>query len=264
MARGVDGRSIFIDDLDRRDLLGTVLGLKPETDLSILAYCLMGNHFHFALKVGNTPLSQIMQRLLTAYVIGFNARHAREGHLFQARYKAFLCHNDAYLIALVRYIHMNPVRAGLAANPGDWPWSSHRQYARRTRSPLADSRLFFDAAGPDAREYEQWATDADKDFKPWPEAGTSAPLFREEAVERPSLDALASDLFPDDLDALKSGSRLRAISAKKYVIAQRALRSGLSLASVAAWMGCSTPAVHQLLRRNTLITLRPDPDVSTV
>jgi REP element-mobilizing transposase RayT len=82
MARGVDGRAVFVDDLDPRDFLGTALRLKSETNHSILAYCLMGNHFHFAIKVGHTPLSQIMHRLLTAYVIGFNARHARVGHLF--------------------------------------------------------------------------------------------------------------------------------------------------------------------------------------
>ena len=166
MARGVDGREVFVDDLDRRDFLGTILGLKSQTNCSIIAYCLMGNHFHLAIKVGTTPLSHIMHRLLTAYVIGFNARHAREGHLFQARYKSVLCLDDSYLIALVRYIHMNPVRAGLTVGPEDWPWSSHRYYAERTGSPLVDPRLFFDVAGSSSREYERSSANAAQNIDP--------------------------------------------------------------------------------------------------
>jgi hypothetical protein len=87
------------------------------------------------------------------------------------------------------------------------------------------------------------------------------PLHREEAIELEPLDALAAGLFPDDIDALRGRSRLRAVSRKKSIVAERAIRNGHSLASIAAWMGCSSPAIHQLLRRNKLIKLRPDPSV---
>src|SRR3569832_1733814 len=97
MARGVDGREIFADEADRRTFLEITRSVKNETAYSLLAYCLMGNHFHFAMRGGPIPLSRIMQRLLTSYAMAFNVRHDRQGHLFQARYKAIVCLDDAYL-----------------------------------------------------------------------------------------------------------------------------------------------------------------------
>jgi REP element-mobilizing transposase RayT len=246
MARGVDGREIFADDLDRRNFMGTVLRLKTETPYSILAYCLMGNHFHFAIKVGASPLSQIMQRLLTSYVIGFNGRHSREGHLFQARYKSFLCLDNSYLIALVRYIHRNPVRAGLVASPGDWPWSSHQLYAKRTPAPLADTSLFFSIA----EDQEYSPSNVHDSFNPWPESERHSVLLRKDSEERKTLDDLASDIFPDDIMALRSGERTRALSKKKSILAARAVQNGYSLSTIATWMGCTPSAVHHLIRRN--------------
>lgn len=253
MARGVDGREVFVDDQDRRDFLATALRLKAETSYSILAYCLMGNHFHFAIRVENIPLSRVMHRLLTTYVLGFNARHERAGHLFQARYKSFLCLDDAYLISLIRYIHMNPVRAGLTSCPGDWAWSSYREYAGRADGILADTRLFFAAthpSKPDARDYETWAAGADADFEPWPQTGMSPPLLRAETESAASLDAIASSLFPNDLDEIKSGGRRREMTRKKLLVAEKAVENGHSLTSIAAWMKCTPPAIHHLLRRN--------------
>ncbi|MDE2140889.1 MAG: transposase [Elusimicrobia bacterium] len=252
MARGVDGRAIFNDERDRRDFLRIILALQSETHFSILAYCLMGNHFHFALRVGSTPLSRIIQRLLTQYVLGFNQRHEREGHLFQARYKAALCLDDVYLITLIRYIHMNPVRAGLTKTPDDWPWSSYQHYVGRTSIPITNTRLFFEALnieGASAEEFARWPTVGDESFNPWPSDRTF-PLLREEEAGVEPIDALASSLFPEDLAALKSGSRLRAITAKKRRLADQALRNGHSLVSIAAWMKCSPSAIHHLLRRN--------------
>ena len=253
MARGVDGREVFVDDMDRRDFLETALRLKTEMPYSILAYCLMGNHFHFAIRVENIPLSRVMHRLLTAYVLGFNVRHAREGHLFQARYKSVLCLDDAYLIALIRYIHMNPVRAGLVSSPSDWPWSSHRQYAGKAAAALADTRLFFDVAharAPNAHEFERWSIGEDDDFKPWPRAEAAPPLLREEPRIAESLDDIGQALFPDELAELRSGSRRRALTGKKSLVVEKAIQNGHSLASIAAWMNCTPPAIHRLLRRN--------------
>ena len=253
MARGVDGRDVFIDESDRRIFLTTILRLKSETAFSILAYCLMGNHFHFAIKIGKTPLSRIMHRLLTTYVLGFNSRHTREGHLFQARYKSILCLDDAYLIGLIRYIHMNPVRAGLVTNCGDWPWSSHRQYTEKTSTPLADTKLFFDAAAawePATQEFERWENDANGSFEPWPKIETSSRLLREDSPDVSTLDAIALELFPDDLEELKSGSRRRDISQKKAIVVKKAVQNGHSQIAIAAWMSCAPSAIHRLLRRN--------------
>jgi REP element-mobilizing transposase RayT len=256
MARGVDRRDIFVDDQDRRDFLRTVLEVKCETPFSILAYCLMGNHFHFAMKVENTALSRIMQRILTSYVRGFNARHDREGHLFQARYKSLLCLTDTYLIALIRYIHMNPVRAALISNPAAWPWSSYRQYTVRTTSPLADTDIFFNAIGKtgaaSSQGFERRAQEADDNFKPWGDGDTESPplLLRTDPTEPDPVEVLAGELFPNDLTELQSGSRRREISRKKIRVAETAIKMGHSLTSIAKWMNSTPQAIHNLLHRN--------------
>jgi putative transposase len=99
--------------------------MEEEFSVRVIAYCLMGNHFHLAIQVGPVPLGSAMQHLLSSYCRYFNSRHERTGHLFGGRHKASICTHDRYLAALIRYIHMNPVRAGLVALPGDWPWSSY-------------------------------------------------------------------------------------------------------------------------------------------
>jgi REP element-mobilizing transposase RayT len=247
MARGVDGRDIFIDDHDRRVFLRNILRLKSESPHSILAYCLMGNHFHFAIRVGNIPLSRIMHRLLTAHAVAFNGRHDRQGHLFQARYKSVLCLDDRYLIALIRYIHMNPVRAGLVSRPDLWPWSSHQQYAERMNSSLVDTRLLFGALHAE----ENWMERQDDDFDPWPEPVSPSPLLREERTKPGSIDDLAAALFDDDHSRmeLKSGSRRREIARKRRLLAEACLKNGHSLLAISRWLGCTSPAVHHLLRR---------------
>jgi hypothetical protein len=88
----------------------------------------MPNHFHLLIRVGKFNLALIMQTILTRYAMHFNIEQRRKGHLFQSRYKAILCSDDPYLLTLIRYIHLNPVRAGLAAGPKDWRWSGHEEY----------------------------------------------------------------------------------------------------------------------------------------
>ncbi|HXT00287.1 MAG TPA: transposase [Elusimicrobiota bacterium] len=249
MARGVDGREIFADDSDRQAFLAAAHGLSEDTSCTILAYCLMGNHFHLALRVGKIPLSRIMHRLLSRYAMAFNFRHDRQGHLFLARYKSILCLDDAYLIGLVRYIHMNPVRAGFVSAPEGWPWSSHLVYAGKDGGGFVDKRVFFDALG--GQGYEQWMSGGDAKFSPWPEPLPSSPLLREEAfddeVDNEPVDKIASDLFPEDLIEIRSESRRRDLSLKRKRLAKAALQRGHTLASIAEWLGRTPSALHQLL-----------------
>lgn len=126
MARGVERRPIFADDHDRRRFLDLMCRHERELGAKIIAYCLMGNHFHLAIRVAASTLGTFMQRLNGDYAGGFNHRHDRVGHLFESRYKDKLCLDDRYLLTLIHYIHMNPVRAGMVSHPGDWPWSSFK------------------------------------------------------------------------------------------------------------------------------------------
>jgi hypothetical protein len=102
--------------------------LIPETHTYCFAWALLPNHFHLLLKTGKTPIADLMRRLLTGYASWFNKKYKRHGQLFQNRYKSFLCQEDVYLKELVRYIHLNPLRAGMVVDMkalDNYPWSGH-------------------------------------------------------------------------------------------------------------------------------------------
>ena len=113
MIRGIERREIFRNNYDREDLINRLEVLCPATQTSCYAWVFLSNHAHFLFRTGETPLSKLMRRLLTGYVISFNYRHRRSGQLFQNRFKSIICQEDTYLLELVRYIHLNPIRAGI-------------------------------------------------------------------------------------------------------------------------------------------------------
>jgi len=113
MIRGIECRKIFINGKDRGDFLDRLAKLLPETQTACYAWAFIQNHAHFLFRTGVAPLARVMRRLLTGYAVSFNRSHKRQGQLFQNRYKSIVCQEDAYLKKLVRYIHLNPVRAGI-------------------------------------------------------------------------------------------------------------------------------------------------------
>ena len=126
--RGIERRQIFKDDNDREDFLVRLEKLLPVTKTSCFAWALIPNHAHFLFRTGNVPIATLMRRLLTGYAVYFNHRHKRSGQLFQNRYKSILCQEDAYLLELVRYIHVNPFRAGLVKSLDEldkYPYCGH-------------------------------------------------------------------------------------------------------------------------------------------
>lgn len=116
MIRGIERTAIFRDDKDREAFLDRLAGVLLESSTPCYAWSLMGNHAHFLFRTGEMPIARVMRKLLTGYAVSFNRRHRRHGHLFQNRYKSILCEEDAYLLELVRYIHLNPLRAGVVDN----------------------------------------------------------------------------------------------------------------------------------------------------
>ncbi len=112
MARGIEKRSIFKDDIDKAQFVSRIEKCVAETGVSIYAWALMPNHVHLLVRTGNTPLSKFMQKLLTGHATYFNKKYNRVGHLFQNRYKSILVQAEIYLLKLVRYIHINPLKAG--------------------------------------------------------------------------------------------------------------------------------------------------------
>src|SRR4030043_610944 len=128
MVRGIDRKKIFTDKKDYSAFIGRLGDLLIESKTSCYAWALIPNHFHLLLRSGNVPISVLMKRLLTGYAVNFNRRHRRYGHLFQNRYKSILCQEDSYLLELVRYIHLNPIRAGIVRDLNEldaYPYSGH-------------------------------------------------------------------------------------------------------------------------------------------
>lgn len=111
IVRGIERRKVFFDDADRDNFIDRVGGVVTDTNTACYAWALIPNHFHLLLRTGQVPVATVMRRLLTGHAGYFNKRHRRSGHLFQNRYKSILCQEDTYLLELVRYIHLNPLRA---------------------------------------------------------------------------------------------------------------------------------------------------------
>jgi putative transposase len=128
IGRGIEGSKIFRDREHREDFLDRLGRLCEGKALSVYAWALLGTHFHLLIRSGNQSLSQSMRKLLTGYVVNFNRRHKRYGHLFQNRYKSILCEEDPYLLELTRYIHLNPLRARMVKDLRElrfYPWAGH-------------------------------------------------------------------------------------------------------------------------------------------
>ena len=134
-SRGDRREPIFEDDEDRRALLYVIGEALDRFDASMLAYCLMGNHYHFVLQTRRANLSRVMHHINGIYTQMFNNRHRKVGHLFQGRFKAILVDRDAYLLEVCRYVELNPVRARMVLSPGEWAWSSYRAHLCQVKGP---------------------------------------------------------------------------------------------------------------------------------
>ena len=138
IVRGIEKRDIFSNDADRLDFVTRFSKLLESTGTQCLAWALLSNHFHLLLRATDIPLATFMRRLLTGYAVTFNLRHHRTGHLFQNRYKSLACEEEQYLLELVRYVHLNPLRAGLVATLDDldsYFWSGHSVLMKKNELP---------------------------------------------------------------------------------------------------------------------------------
>lgn len=128
MLRGINQQQIFEDDEDNQKFLWILRECREISEYKLLAYCLMGNHIHLLIKEGKEPLELIFKRICGRFVYWYNIKYQRSGHLFQDRFKSEPVDNDAYLLSVIRYIHQNPVKAGISRKAEDYPYSSWREY----------------------------------------------------------------------------------------------------------------------------------------
>jgi len=169
MARGIERRKIFWDDKDRTSFLERLALILEETQTQCYAWALIPNHFHILLRTGPTPLSKVMRRLMTGYAVTFNIRHRRSGHLFQNRYKSVVCEEDPYLLELIRYIHLNPLRAKLVEDLkalDKYQWTGHNAILGRRKNPLVpEPRSKESSSAEGGFSFYQFRPETEKDNK---------------------------------------------------------------------------------------------------
>ena len=163
ISRGVKQSRIFQEDCDRMDFLRLIRLTRDDEPFILHDYCLMGNHYHLLLQPAGGSLSKIMQSINSVYSNRFNKRHGATGHVLQGRFHSIPVEADAYLTTVSRYIHLNPVRAGLVNRPEDYPWSNYRAMITGTPDSLADSRFvlgyFGYEVGRQRQAYKQFVED---------------------------------------------------------------------------------------------------------
>lgn len=135
MNRGQNRQSIFIDQNDYKNFLSIIDQAYERWKIQVYGFCLMGNHYHLCLGTPESNISRVMRHIDGVYTQRFNRSHNQDGSLFRGRYKALVVEEESYLSQVVRYIHLNPVKAGLTKQPQEYKWSSHQYYTGFKKKP---------------------------------------------------------------------------------------------------------------------------------
>lgn len=227
--RGNGRQVVFRDDEDCRTFLSRLLNYRDITGIRVLAYCLMVNHYHLVTQTAEIPLEDFMQGLLGSYTRLFNDRWNTVGHLFQGRYEARRCKTDNDVRCAIRYVHLNPVEAGLVAAPDQWPWSGHRALLGAA-DPIMDAALaggFF--GGPEGYQ-----------------AFMDMPLAKH---ERPALEAIAAESAPCcSVAELRTGGKRPELVRARRAFAVACLQAGYRRGEIAKFLCRSAPSITKLLK----------------
>jgi len=267
-SRGDRREPIFEDDKDRAVLLNIVGQMLARFDSIALAYCLMGNHYHFVLGTRQANLSAMMRQINGVYSQAYNRRHGKVGHVFQGRFKAILIDRDNYLLEVCRYVDLNPVRAGMVEHAGDWPWSSYRAHCGLAESlPWLDTPgLHGFVLGDDAKTLAQRRRAAQQ-YAEWVQAGRGVRLWDESLRQQIYLgdeEFIRNQQDEADKAGLTSREVPKAQRTKNVTLAQwmahsedRAealwhahVDSGITMTALANELGVSVARVSQLIRRH--------------
>lgn len=246
--RGNGSKDIFFDEIDYQRFLDEMSRLEAF-GIEFLAYCLMPNHFHLLLSVADTPLSDVMQVALSRYARIFNIRRSTSGHVFQGRYWADLIDSNEYLLNSIRYLHLNPVAAGLVTRPEDWRWSSHRALlgeADQLIDPAKTLGYFGDDEASARGRYLELLAAPARNFK--------APSAKRPAPSQ-DLEVLAHDAaqtFTVTVQDLRAPSWRPEVTRSKRLFAKRALDCGYNRGEIAAFLGCHPTAISKMMSRGGL------------
>ena len=260
--RGNHQQAVFDHEADYYAFEAILARTLRRYDARVHAYCWMTNHVHLATQVGDVRLGRLVQAVASSYARRKQRRVPTTGHLFERRYRGILVESDAYWLTLVRYIHRNPVEAGIVTDPMDYRWSGHRGYLGRACPPwltTAPTLAMFGRGAADAvAEYRRFvAEDSATESTPCgATVVTPEPMAAFELGGRGDVQSLervvaqvSSELGVDPM-LLVSGRRDSALVHARLEITRRALATGAaSLAAVAARLGRSSSTLSEQLNR---------------
>lgn len=284
--RGNHRQPIFLVPSDRAMLDDLVAEGLARFSARVHAYCWMTNHVHMAIQVGDTPLGPLVQRIAGQYARRLQRRLPTTGHLFEGRYRAVLVDADEHLLRLTRYIHLNPSRAGMVADPVDYPWSGHRAYLGLAVVPWLTTDFTLRVLGPDMRrarrEYrrmialggdpedsvqfshgvpgdcrvlgpDRFLNDLEVKRTQVSRIGGAQGRRSGPRCDRPSLEQLvdaAATEFGVGAEVLASASRSSALTRARCAVAERAVACGVaSLCEVARRLNRSHSSLSEALER---------------
>ena len=227
MVRGINKQDIFRDDEDRQRYLNTMIRFSEETNTGIIAWCLMSNHVHLLLKSDKLP-DQYMKKLGCSYVPYYNRKYGRVGHLFQDRYKSETITDDNYLLAVVRYIHMNPEKAHICGMT-EYKWSSYNEYL--SGSSVINTDLVLSILG-DAENYTRFM------------AAEDPAVYMDDryALTEKEAQAVFDKIFPDGAAAVQNLPK-----AERNEVIVRLADAGLTAAQICRTTGIGKTIVYGVI-----------------
>ena len=263
IVRGNQRQETFVSDGDYQAYLERLGRYRKKYGYVVHGYCLMPNHVHLLLESSEHPLAKFMQGLQQSYTQYFNLKHHKTGHLFEGRYKAIICQKDEYLLELIRYIHLNPVRAGMVRNVEEYRYCGHYVYIQGKATEIIDPTKVLSILGGKGA-YRRFVQDGvgeghKEQYYEVEDQRFGERMLRIEAKEelrppkRKSLDKVARELARlagVETQALRSGDRSWAVSRARTMIAYVLVRRlEYKLGEVAAYFGRDIATVASLLAR---------------
>jgi REP element-mobilizing transposase RayT len=254
MVRGIEGCNIFRNDDDRDNFIGRLGKILSETDTSCYAWALIPNHFHLLLQTGSIPISTVMRRLLTGYALYYNKKHRRSGHLFQNRFKSILCQRDSYFLELVRYIHLNPIRANIVDSLDEldkYKYCGHRVVLGRNKKVEWQNTEEVIGMFGDSNFVEQVMSSSEEAMERRYKLGA-------EGVDLDSLTGRVSKIFGIKGKEIWSPGKFRRIVEARSVLCYLAVRElGVSMTMLSREMGISVAAISgSVIRGQKIIELK--------
>jgi putative transposase len=260
--RGNNREYIFEDAADKRYLLSSIVDIKDPMGLSLMGYVIMSNHYHLLVKTEKRALSFVMQKLNNNYARYYNKKIGRSGHVFGDRYKSTLITDNNYLFSVLRYIHLNPVKAEMTENSYDYKWSSDMHY-RRNNNRFVDIDFVLDIISKNRKQaikqyielmgneetlskmdfvVNEVIENKDTDGKPEPEK-----------IRTTNLDEIlwSTGVGKEDFDLIKNCSRKRNLTPYKLEYIKLAQGEGYTLEQIANNINSTSSAIANLLLRNS-------------